>query len=136
MNDHLSSLSAILLNKEYYSYVIAHTQIKDGLHLCNVEALINLKVKAFLDIANRIKHGNIIDAKHLHKHKADIFRLSLMLTPDSAFDLPETLKNNLSEFVTLVGSTLPDQAIFSDMGLKQIDPLIVFEQLKKSFNLT
>lgn len=135
VDDDLSSLSAILLNDEYYSYVISHSQIIDGLHHATVEALICLKVKAFLNIAERIKKGNTIDAKHLNKHKADIFRLSLMLTPKYELELPETLITDLSEFVELVETTLPDQAIFREMGLNNIEMSYVFEQFKRSFNL-
>lgn len=40
VDDDLSSLSAILLNDEYYNYIIEHSQVEDGLHHANIEALI------------------------------------------------------------------------------------------------
>ena len=55
VDDDLSSLSAILLNDEYYNYMIEHSQFEDGLHRANIEALICLKVIAFLEIKQRIK---------------------------------------------------------------------------------
>ena len=48
VDDDLSSLSAILLNDDYYNYLIEHSQMEEGLHHASIEALICLKAKAFL----------------------------------------------------------------------------------------
>ena len=40
VDDDLSSLSAILLNDDYYNYMIEHSQVEDSLHHANIEALI------------------------------------------------------------------------------------------------
>ena len=38
VDDDLSSLSAILLNDDYYNYMIENSQVEDGLHHANIEA--------------------------------------------------------------------------------------------------
>src|SRR5665213_1334632 len=43
VDDDLSSLSAILLDDDYYQYIIKHGVEEDGLHRANTEALICLK---------------------------------------------------------------------------------------------
>ncbi|MEI6766887.1 MAG: hypothetical protein WCM76_14755 [Bacteroidota bacterium] len=135
VDDDLSSLSAILLSNDYYNYMIEHSTIGNGLHLANTEALICLKAKACLEIAERIAQGKNEDSKHLRKHKADVFRLVLMLKSESVFDLPETIKNHIQEFVNAITNDLPDKAIFKEMGVGIADPAGLLEQLKKNFNL-
>jgi hypothetical protein len=136
VDDDLSSLSAILLNDDYYNYMIEHSQMEDGLHHANIEALICLKAKAFLEIKERIESGSKEDGKQLKKHKADVFRLTVMLTPESEFELPKTIQEHVNKFVELTAGELPDKAIFKEMGLNNIDPKNVFEQFKKSFNVS
>jgi len=132
----LSSLSAILLNDDYYNYVIGHSQVEDGLHHANIEALICLKAKAFLEIKERIEKGSKEDAKQLRKHKADVFRLTVMLTQDSEFELPASIQVHINQFAALTATDLPDKAIFKEMGLNNINPSNVFEQFKKSFKVS
>jgi hypothetical protein len=135
VDDDLSSLSAIMLSDDYYNYMIQHSTIEHELHLVNTEALICLKAKAYLEIAERIAQGKIEDSKHLRKHKADVFRLALMLTAENLFDLPVSIKEHLQAFADAVAYDLPDKAIFKEMGVGNIEPLALFEQLKKNFNL-
>lgn len=133
--DDLSSLSAILLNDEYYNYMIEHSQFEEGLHRANMEALICLKVIAFLEIKKRIENGSKEDSKQLKKHKADIFRLAVMLSPDAEFILPVAIQNNVNQFVEAIRCEIPDSAIFKEMGLGSNDTNRVYEQLKKSFKI-
>ena len=135
VDDNLSSLSAILLNDEYYNYMIEHSQFEDGLHRANIEALICLKIIAFLEIKERIDNGSKEDSKQLKKHKADIFRLAVMLAPASVFILPTTIQNNVNHFIEAIRDEIPDKAIFKEMGLGSIDVNLVYKQLKKSFNI-
>lgn len=135
VDDDLSSLSAILLNDDYYNYMIEHSQVDDGLHHANIEALICLKAKAFLEIKERIEKGSKEDTKQLRKHKADVFRLTVMLTPESIFELPEIIQDHVNQFAALASPELPDNAIFKEMGIANVDPNNVFEQFKKSFRV-
>lgn len=135
VDDDLSSLSAILLDDDYYIYMIQQSSLEDGLHLANTEALICLKAKAYLEIKKRIEQGGKEDSKHLKKHKADVFRLAVTLTNDDIFVLPESIKKNLQAFVYEIADELPDEAIFKEMGLRGIEKNNVYAQILKSFEL-
>lgn len=128
-------LTPIPVDDDYYHYIIEHSQIEDGLHHVNIEALICLKAKAFLEINERIEKGSKEDAKQLRKHKADVFRLTVMFTPESIFELPETIQDHVNQFAALASRELPDKAIFKEMGIANVDPNNVFEQFKKSFRV-
>jgi hypothetical protein len=58
-----------------------------------------------------------------------------LLPADGTFDLPENLKSDLQAFVDLVTKELPDAAIFREMGIGNIKPDILLQQLRQSFGL-
>lgn len=135
VEDDLSSLSAILLDDDFYHYILEHSVVENGLHLANIEALICLKAKAYLEIAERLANGSKEDKKHLGKHKKDVFRLAVMLTEANLFELPDNIKTQMQNFADAIAKDIPDKAIFKSMGLGNIDPANVFKLILKSFKL-
>jgi len=135
VDDDLTSLSAILMDDDYYHFMLDHSLLDNGLHLANIEALICLKAKAYLEIAERIAIGSKEDSKHLRKHKGDVFRLAVMLTANDLFELPENMKVHLQTFVDIVAEELPDKSIFKEMGMGTISVESILKQLIKSFKL-
>ncbi|NOZ46348.1 MAG: hypothetical protein GXO79_06160, partial [Chlorobi bacterium] len=131
----ISSLSAILLNEDYYSYTIKHSTIEEDIHIANTEALICLKAKAFLDMIKRKAEGEKIDSKHIKKHKSDIFRMASTLTAENVFELPFSIKNDMNEFVKMVKEDLPDKDMFKRLGIGNIDVQALFKRLIDSFKL-
>ncbi len=135
VDDDLSSLSAILLNDVYYHFTIDHSIIEDDLNRANIEALICLKARAYLETKARKDKGEKVDTKHIKKHKADVFRLVLLLAPETAFTLPGSIKADLQLFVNTVKNDLPDPAIFKEMGAGIIDVTALLNLLVKNFDL-
>lgn len=131
----ISSLSAILMDDDYYNFTIQHSQLDNGIHLANTEALIGLKAKAFLDYKTRKENGEKIDEKQLRKHKMDIFRLLLLLTPEDNFTIAESIKSDIANFAEVVKDDLPDKQIFKEMGAGNVDVDQLFGLLVSSFNL-
>jgi len=135
VNDELSSLSAILMNDDYYHFTLDHSKIMDEMQLANPEALICLKAIAYMDNKKRREEGANINRRDVIKHKNDVFRLALMLAPENTFKLPETIKTDMLAFANTVKNNLPDNAIFKEMGAGSVDVEALFEQLLKNFNL-
>jgi len=131
----ISSLSAILMDDDYYNFTIQHSQFNNGIHLANTEALIGLKAKAFLDYKTRKENGEKIDEKQLRKHKMDIFRLLLLLTPEDNFTIAESIKSDIANFVEVVKDDLPDKQIFKEMGAGNVDVKELFGLLISGFKL-
>lgn len=133
-DDDLSSLSAILMDDDYYDFTIKHSHVEDGVHIANVESLICLKCKAFLEMTERKSQGEQVDSKHIQKHKKDVFRLAAMLAPSERFvDVPQTLKDDISLFCDTVKEELPNQDFFKSAGLRNITGEQMLEQLTNSF---
>lgn len=135
VSDGIPSLSAILLDDDYYKYTIERSTYNEGLRIANPESLICLKSKAFLDLMSRKGNGQDVSEREIRKHKLDIFRLAALLPTDANFILPESIKIDLQEFADLVSKELPDNAIFREMGLGAIDIETLFDELIKNFNL-
>jgi hypothetical protein len=135
VEEDLSNLSAILMNQDYYNYVLEHSMQEEGIQRASIESLICLKSKAFLEMTERKEKGESVDDKHIRKHKGDVFRLSAMLTANDIFELPESIQIDMQAFADAVKNDLPDKAIFKEMGLGSTNPIAVLAQLVKNFNL-
>ena len=94
-----SSLSAILLDNNYYDFIRAGRQEIDGIPMVGAAQLIALKARAWLDLTERERRGEQIDSKTIKKHKNDVFRLYQILDPGSAPAAPETVKKDVREFI-------------------------------------
>ncbi|MBN2745126.1 MAG: hypothetical protein JXR34_00230 [Bacteroidales bacterium] len=135
VDEGLSSLSAILLEDEYYHYLIKHSCIVNGIHIANNEALIVLKAKAWIDINERLSQGFFVERRQLSKHKNDIFRLTLMLDSGSYFNLHGKIKQDMQKFIKAVAHELPAKDIFKTMGIEGVNPASIFKQLKESYKI-
>jgi hypothetical protein len=131
----ISSLSAILMDDDYYIFTVEHSQLDNGIHLANTEALIGLKAKAFLDYKTRKENGEKIDDRQLRKHKMDVFRLVLLLTPEDNFEITPSIKTDIANFAEAVKNDLPDKQVFKEMGAGNINVEELFNQLINAFNL-
>jgi hypothetical protein len=135
VGEDLSSLSAILMNDDYYHFTLEHSQVESEIRLANIESLIILKAKAFMDLSERKTNGETVDEKNIRKHKNDIFRLSIMLTEADKFVLSADIQNNMREFCENISQSLPDKAFFKSMGLPA-KPNDVFNLLCNAFQIT
>ena len=135
VEDDLSSLSAILLDGDYYNYTISNCTLTNGINYASPDSLICLKAKAFLDLNERRKAGEAIDSRKIKKHKTDIFRLATLFGENDSFVVPGTLKRDLSDFVREVKDDLPEKQLFRDLGIPELNVEALFQQLKNNFNL-
>ena len=134
VNEDLSSLSAILMNENYYHFTLEHNIIEDGIRLADIESLIVLKAKAFIDLSDRKVKGENIDDKNIRKHKNDIFRLATMLTKMDKFILPSDIQNDMDVFCQMISQSLPDNAFFKSIDLFA-KPEDVFDLLCDAFQI-
>lgn len=105
MDEQITSLSAILLNDEYYQFVLAGRKIKHGMpSWVGEDRLIPLKAVAWLEMTERVRQGEVMDSKKINKHLTDIVQLSALLQPGQLIDLPEQLSADLQDFVQAVVS--------------------------------
>jgi len=131
----LSSLSAILMDDEYYNFTIKHSKSEEGLRLANSEALICLKAKAFLDMKEQKAMGEQVDERHIKKHKSDVFRLALLLAPTNKYVIPEGIKKDMLQFMDSIKDELPDKNMFKAMGATGANADDLLQVIKLNFRL-
>jgi len=101
-DDDVSSLSAILLNNEYYDFLRNGVTIIDGIPLLDAAHLIPFKIKAWLDLSERKASGGQVDSKNIKKHKNDVIRLSALLLPGFRMNLPEVIASDMRDFLSRI----------------------------------
>lgn len=130
-SDDLSSLSAILLNEEYYDFLNSGKTTISGITVIDQYRLIPFKAKAYVDLLNKKANGTHVNSKDLVKHKKDIFRLAQIIETDIVIDVCDEIKNDLKQFVELVkDENLP----LEQMGVV-IDKHMAIDLLNKTYKL-
>ena len=98
LDEDISSLSAILLDDDYYQLLRNGTVVIDGVTILDAAYLIPFKAKAWLDLSARKADGESVDSSDIRKHKNDIFRLSALLIPGTQIEVNQNVWNDLQAF--------------------------------------
>lgn len=111
LEEQISSLSAILLDDDYYQFVLTGRKNKHGLpSWVGEDRLIPLKAVAWMEMSARVRQGEAIDSRKINKHLVDILQLSGLLQPGQVIDLPARLQTDLQAFAqAIVASSRQDQ---------------------------
>lgn len=134
INETIASLSAILLDEDYYNFIhLGKQQIKD-LSILDAVHLIPLKARAYLDLMGRKRNGESIDEKDIRKHKNDVIRLYQLLSANSRKELPPPIKNDMSFFLNHIKN---DKSIdCKSLGLKNVDAQRIIEILGRIYGIS
>ena len=102
LDDDISSLSAILLDDNYYEFMKQGRVIISGVSVLDAQHLIPFKAKAWLDLSARKTAGDPVDSKNIRKHKNDVFRLSELLPrePQEPLAVPASVMADIAEFLS------------------------------------
>jgi len=103
-----ASLSAILLDDDYYSLIMSHRTKGDDLPRVDPAALIPLKARAWLDLTEREKKGEKVDAKDIAKHRSDVFRIAATLPGEPGPEIPDSIRADLITFLEAFPSESAD----------------------------
>lgn len=125
-----SSLSAILLNDEYYGFLKRGVTVIDGIPIVGPEYLIPLKARAWLDLAARKASGESVDSKVIRKHRNDVFRLYGIIDPTPRGDLPELVRGDMRRFLDEVAYESID---LRSLGITGASLAEVIEQLGRIY---
>ena len=117
-DDEASSLSAILLEDDYYAFILRGRRDLDGLSVLAPAYLIPIKARAWLDFAERRQAGEKVDGKDVRKHRNDVFRLYRILDPDLRVDLPPRVRDDFERFLQTVVNESVD---LGSLGLGTVD---------------
>ena len=130
MDDELSSLSAILLNDEYYNFLRSGMTVIDGVSILDTTHIIPFKAKAWLDLSYRKQQGMQIDSKSINKHKRDVFRLAVLLREDQRVYASSEVYKDINNFI----ESMEDEEVnLKDLGIYNLTKEDVMELLQKVY---
>ena len=123
-------LSAILLDTDYFNLLVKYTTKLDGLHVATPEALIPLKIHAYLNLAEAGK-------SKAKKHFTDVIRLITMLDEDDTVKLEGEPSKDFIKFLPILeqanGSTI--RQILETSRIGKIKKEVIFNQLKSVYTV-
>ncbi|MDU8351433.1 hypothetical protein RYA05_05980 [Pseudomonas syringae pv. actinidiae] len=115
--DDIRSLSAILLNDEYYDLILASRSVVDGICVVDKAALIQLKGKAWMDLSDRKQNGEEVKGDDVKKHLKDVLRFFVTLPQDAKIEIRHDLiRQDMIEFVA--------RLLTLDAEPKNLNPLL------------
>lgn len=119
-----SSLSAILLDPDYYGFILGQREVLDGLPLIRPAGLIALKARAWLDVNRRRAAGDpSVKADDINKHRSDVFRLATLLPVGESLVVPPVIAADLRAFIqafpAISGEWAAISASLASSGIRQ-----------------
>jgi hypothetical protein len=124
----VTSLSAILLDDDYYALIKKNAVLKDEISILNPFALIPFKAKAYLEIKARGE-----DSKSWKKHRGDIINLSVaFLTEERQELLAGKVREHFIEFLSQLKSEINDEVVRGACNQK-IDSALIISLLEWTF---
>jgi len=133
MEEEVSSLSAILLDPDYYQLIHSSKEESNGVKICSPECLVPLKAKAWLDMKQRQEQGRHVDERSIRKHRNDIFRIFQIVRQDRIPSIPNSIRKDLEEFISVVRSE--DSIDLKALGLRRIGLEELLNELEKLYGL-
>lgn len=133
VDEEISSLSAILMNSDYYEFVMVHRTTLDGLSLLKAGGLIPLKARAYVDLSNRKAYGESVDSKNIRKHKNDIIRLFTVLDREVSMSLSVSLQEDLAMALERMTQDPPD---LKSLGVSRMSIAELLDNLREFYQLS
>jgi len=132
INENVQSLSAILLDDEYYDFLKSGVSVIDGVSVLGLEHIILFKMKAWLDLSDRKERGERVDSKDVRKHLNDVFRLSANMDIDVRIPIQGNVKKDAERFLTRAKNETID---LKGIGIRNVTMLELIERIQNSYEL-
>lgn len=122
----LYSLSAIMLDLEYFEMIKNNVEKKHRAPCTNVQATIMLKMSAFYDLKKR-------DDSKWKKHRRDILKLALLLTGEEKIQLVGRMEQDFDTFIEHLENDIDKKILKSIVDKLPVEKEQVMEILQKVF---
>lgn len=116
IDDEVSSLSAILLNDDYYHFLLQGRTVTDGISILDAEHIIPLKMKAWLDLKDKKAQGLHVNSRDIRKHRLDVFRLFQLVREGQRIVVPASVSDDIHNFISQM---LDTDIRLSDIGISR-----------------
>ena len=116
IDDEVSSLSAILLNDDYYHFLLDGRTVTDGISILDAEHIIPLKMRAWLDLKSKKAEGIHVNARDIKKHRLDVFRLFQLVRENQRIPVPQSIMEDITRFIAQMRQ---EDIRLTDIGIRR-----------------
>lgn len=109
VEEKIVSLSAMILDDEYYKFIMNSRTKIEGVVLVGPECLIPLKAKAWLNNRESKKLGKHVNDKDIRKHKNDVFILHELMTVKKLEGIPKSISDDIASFTKAMRKEIVDR---------------------------
>jgi hypothetical protein len=134
IDEAVASLSAILLDEEYYHFIHSGKLQINDLSILKASHLIPIKARAHIDLVDRKKNGEKIDDRDIRKHQNDVIRLFQLLSLDDRMKLPFSIENDFSVFLNGIKNDISIDC--KSLGFKHTNINKIIETLKEIYQIS
>lgn len=136
VGEEIPSLSAILLDEEYYHQTIESSIIENNVRIANPLSLMCLKMKAFLNLTNEKETNLSVRSADIKKHRDDVFKLLAMrIDPFTSVELSANMKGEVTTFIRLIEASLPNQSLRDSLQRTDSDIQGFLDIMKEIFGI-
>lgn len=140
LDEDLSSLSAILMEDDYYQLILENRTMAGDLPIITATALIPLKACAWLDLTQRRTDGKPVDEDDIRKHRRDVFRLAAALPAGAGPAIPPSVLADFRKFLAAFSREAPEwsdlmKSLRADLGAAAPPPEALLSALRDHFHL-
>lgn len=132
VGEDISSLSAILMNEEFYHFALEHSTMEDELHVADTIGLICLKMKAYLNLSEQEPPAHSSD---IRKHMSDVFKLMASGNAAEPVALSANMKKDAMAFVEKMESLMPNQPLQNSIQRNESFIRQVLDEIRRIFDL-
>lgn len=101
VGEDVSSLSAIIMDDDFYHFTIAHSRLTEGIRHATPAALVALKTKAYLNLIADKQAGKHVNSKDIRKHRSDVLK-NIVIMEDDMIEAPASIVTCVHDFVTSI----------------------------------
>lgn len=130
VSDEISSLSAIMLDDNYYRLMLAGRRTVDGVSVLRAEYLMLFKMKAWLDLRQKKADGAHVNERDLKKHKNDVFRLFPLVEPTVQVAISLPVESDVKQFIDAMKNEPVD---LKKLGVEGMPLEEILSALKRMF---
>lgn len=117
VSEEVSSLSAILLNDDYYNFMLSGKRIINGLSVLDEKYLIPFKTKAWCELIDRRNQGEDGQSRHIKKHFKDVSNLVSLLPKNTKLTLSGMVKQDMMRFADEI---LTSEFVAADIDVQRL----------------
>lgn len=135
VGEEVSSLSAIMMDEDYYNLTVQNSFTEDDLRYASPIALICLKAKAYLNLVAERESGRQVNTKDIKKHRNDVLKLVATAAFDEPIALSQTVYDCIQGYIGQIRSILPDKSLEDALQRTSDDITAYLDVLEGAFTV-